>query len=185
MIPVPGEAAFERSSWIRVLDNGDAVKAACRFAEGEGWSAVSDLSVDDANVALAADQLLARLDSFTATAPDNKPACIVSGGELSSPVTGTGVGDRNQAFVLECVPRIAGKRIAVLSAGSDGIDGNSPAAGAVADGRTLARARSLGLDPADYRRNSDSHSFFDALGDVIVCGPTQNNVRDIRVLVSW
>ena len=183
--PKPGEPAFERSSWFRVLDHGDAVKAACRFAQGEGWSAVSDLSVDDADVALAADQLLARLKSFAATAPDDKPACIVSGGELSSPVTGTGVGGRNQAFVLECVPRIAGKRIAVLSAGTDGIDGNSPAAGAVADGRTLARARSLGLDPADYLRNSDSHSIFDALGDVIVCGPTQNNVRDIRVLVSW
>jgi glycerate 2-kinase len=181
----PGDAAFDRSTWTCVLDNNDAIQAACRFAVSEGWSAVPDVSVDDVDVATAAQQLLARLLSLQSSSADNRPVCVVSGGELSAPVRGTGVGGRNQAFVLECVPRIAGKRIAVLSAGTDGVDGNSPAAGAVADGRTLSRARSFRFEPAEFLERSDSHTFFDTLGDVITCGPTQNNVRDLRVLVAW
>src|SRR5262249_32054876 len=81
---------------------------------------------------------------------------IVADGEVSSPVTGSGMGGRNSAFVLACVPKIAGNNITVLSAGTDGIDGNSPAAGAFADGETFARARAAGLDPADFMRRSDA-----------------------------
>jgi hydroxypyruvate reductase len=109
----------------------------------------------------------------------------VSGGEIECPVTGDGVGGRNQALVLRTARRIRGKRAAFLSAGTDGIDGNSPAAGAVADGETLARAEALGMDAAEYERRSDSHGFFHALGDTIVTGPTGNNIRDLRILVSW
>jgi hydroxypyruvate reductase len=183
--PKPGDTVFKTADWNCVLDNNDAIRAACRFAEGEGWSAVPDLSVDDVEVDTAAQQLIARLLTVRPSTPDGGPACIVSGGELSVKVRGDGVGGRNQAFVLETAERIAGKRIAVLSAGTDGIDGNSPAAGAVADGRTLERARSFGLNPAAFKKRSDSHTFFDTLGDAIECGPTQNNVRDIRVLVAW
>jgi glycerate 2-kinase len=99
-------------------------------------------------------------------------------------VRGSGVGGRNQAFVLECARRIAGEPIAVLSAGTDGIDGNSPAAGAVADGTTVERARLLHLDTGDHLDRSDSHSFFRRLGDDVTSGATGTNVRDIRVLVS-
>jgi glycerate-2-kinase len=109
---------------------------------------------------------------------------VLTGGELSSPVTGDGQGGRNQAFVLDCVSKIAGKAITVVSAGTDGIDGNSPAAGAVADGQTLQRAQTLGMDPADFYRRSDSFAFFDRLGDALVTGPTGNNVRDVRLLVA-
>ncbi len=109
---------------------------------------------------------------------------MICEGELSSPVTGNGIGGRNAAFVLACVPKIAGKRITVISAGTDGIDGNSPAAGAVADGDTLARSRALELDIADFHRRSDSHSFFAQLGDAIVTGPTGNNLRDLRILLA-
>jgi hydroxypyruvate reductase len=86
--------------------------------------------------------------------------------------------------VLDCVAKIAGQPIAVLSAGTDGIDGSSPAAGAVADGESLDRARMLGLDPADFQRRSDSYSFFKALGDTIETGPTGNNLRDLRILIA-
>jgi len=103
---------------------------------------------------------------------------------LSSPVTGSGIGGRNSAFVLACVPKIAGKGITVLSAGTDGIDGNSPAAGAVADGDTLARARVPGLDPSDFFRRSDAYNFFARLGDAMITGPTGNNLRDLRVLIA-
>jgi len=109
---------------------------------------------------------------------------VLADGELSSPVTGNGIGGRNSAFVLACVPKIAGRGITVLSAGTDGIDGNSPAAGAVADGETLARARAAGLDPDDFQRRSDAYTFFSRLGDAIVTGPTGNNLRDLRILLA-
>jgi glycerate-2-kinase len=99
-------------------------------------------------------------------------------------VTGDGIGGRNLAFVLDCVQKIAGQRIAVLSAGTDGVDGSSPAAGAVADGESLARAQNLGLDPADYFRRSDSYSFFRRLADTIETGPTGNNLRDLRIILA-
>jgi hydroxypyruvate reductase len=94
------------------------------------------------------------------------------------------MGGRNSAFVLACVPKIAGKNITVLSAGTDGIDGNSPAAGAVADGETLARARAKGLDPVDFQKRSDAFNFFSALEDAIIIGPTGNNLRDLRILIA-
>ena len=98
-------------------------------------------------------------------------------------MTGNGIGGRNSAFVLACVEKIAGRKITVLSAGTDGMDGNSPAAGAVADGETLARAKSLGLDPTAAFRNSDAYSFFAKLDDAIVTGPSGNNLRDLRILL--
>jgi len=82
------------------------------------------------------------------------------------------------------VEKIAGKPLAVLSAGTDGIDGSSPAAGAVADGASLSRARAAGLDPAEFFRRSDSYTFFKALGDAIETGPTGNNLRDLRILLA-
>jgi hydroxypyruvate reductase len=100
-------------------------------------------------------------------------------------VTGGGIGGRNLAFVLACVAKIAGKNIAVLSAGTDGIDGNSPAAGAVADGTTLQCAREAGIAPAEFLRRSDAYNFFKILGDAIVTGPTGNNLRDLRILLAY
>ena len=109
---------------------------------------------------------------------------MLADGEVSSPVTGNGIGGRNSAFVLACVPKIAGQNITVFSAGTDGIDGNSPAAGAIADGETLSRARSLKLDPDDSMRNSDAYNFFERLSDAVVTGPTGNNLRDLRIFLA-
>ena len=100
-------------------------------------------------------------------------------------VTGDGWGGRNQAFVLDCASKIAGTSTVVLSAGTDGIDGNSPAAGALADGETLERARILGMDTADYQHRSDSFHLFDRLGETIITGPTGTNVRDVRILLAY
>jgi len=86
--------------------------------------------------------------------------------------------------VLSCVKKIAGRKITVLSAGTDGMDGNSPAAGAVADGETLARAKALGLDPGAAFQQSDAYTFFEKLGDAILNGPTGNNLRDLRILLA-
>lgn len=114
---------------------------------------------------------------------------ILCGGEISVPMPNreggaTGLGGRNQAFVLECVPKIAGTDVEVWSLATDGIDGNSPFAGARADGTSAERARALGLDSTLFARRFDSASFFHALGDTIHIGPTGHNVRDVRILLG-
>ena len=180
--PKRGDAAFARSSWHCLLDNAVAVELIGKRAEQLGWLVETDVTVDDWPLADAVDALLARLEALAARYPQ-RTVCLVSGGELSCPVIGDGRGGRNQAFVLRAAQKIADSGIAVLSAGTDGIDGNSPAAGATADGTTMARAEQAGLSATDHERRSDSYAFFRALGDDITTGPTANNVRDLRLLV--
>jgi len=112
-------------------------------------------------------------------------ACLLSGGEVTVKVANDGRGGRNQQFALECAARIAGESMTVLSAGTDGIDGNSPAAGAVADGTTLARAQARGLDLRTALEKFDAYPLLSALGDAIQTGPTGNNLRDLRVLLAY
>jgi len=181
--PKEGNAAFERAHFVRLLSVHDLFHAAHHACEAEGFVCECDDSTDGWPIEKAADYLLAQLAEQKKANPHHRVA-VVADGELSSPVTGDGVGGRNSAFVLACVPKIAGKEITVLSAGTDGIDGNSPAAGAVADGETLARARSAGLSVADFARRSDAYTFFERLGDAIVTGPTGNNLRDLRILMA-
>jgi hydroxypyruvate reductase len=111
------------------------------------------------------------------------PVCLISGGEVTVKVTNGGIGGRNQQFALSCAEKIAGQSITVLSAGTDGVDGNSPAAGAIADGTTLQRAR--GLDARAALEKFDAYPFFTALGDAIETGPTGNNLRDLRILLAY
>ena len=181
--PKSGHAAFDRAHFEILLGAHDLTHAAHHACEGEGYLCVCDNETDNWPVEDAAKFLLAQLDTHGHANPAHRVA-VVCEGELSSPVTGNGIGGRNAAFVLACVPKIVGKRITVLSAGTDGIDGNSPAAGAVADGETLARSRAAGLDVGDFQRRSDSYSFFAALGDAILTGPTGNNLRDLRILLA-
>ncbi len=181
--PKPGAAAFEKSQVFVVGSSRDVLHAAHRQAGARGFVTECEMSCDDAPLAAAADCLFASLERLQRENP-NQPVCVISGGEILCAVTGDGRGGRNQAFVLRTVERIAGQEVAVLSAGTDGIDGNSPAAGAVADGESLARARALGLDPGDHFARSDSFTFFDALGDTLVTGPLENNLRDLRLLLG-
>lgn len=181
--PKEGNPAFARARFELVLGAHDLTHAAHRTCEAAGFVCVCDSSTDDWPVEKAADHLLALLESQRA-ANAGKPVAVIADGEVSSPVRGDGVGGRNSAFVLACVEKIANKSIAVLSAGTDGIDGNSPAAGALADGESLARARAAGLDARDFFQRSDAHRFFAALGDAIVTGPTGSNLRDLRVLLA-
>jgi hydroxypyruvate reductase len=97
----------------------------------------------------------------------------------------SGAGGRNQHFALYCAQKIVGENIAVLSAGTDGIDGNSPAAGAVADGTTVQRASEKDLSPEKALATFNATPFFDTLGDSIVTGPTGNNLRDLRILLAY
>jgi glycerate 2-kinase len=181
--PKAGHPAFRHSVFQLLLRRDDLFHPAHHAAEAAGFITVCDNTTDDWPIERAADFLLAQLAELKRANPGRR-AAIIADGEVSSPVTGKGVGGRNLAFVLRCVEKIAGERIAVLSAGTDGIDGSSPAAGAVADGETLLRANALGLDPADYFWRSDSYTFFQKLGDTIETGPTGNNLRDLRILLA-
>jgi hydroxypyruvate reductase len=111
--------------------------------------------------------------------------CLLSGGEVTVHVENDGTGGRNQQFALYCAEKISGENICVLSAGSDGIDGNSPAAGAIADGTTLQRAKARGLDASAHLLGFNAYPLFEALGDAIVIGPTGNNLRDLRILLAY
>jgi glycerate 2-kinase len=182
--PKAGDPAFApcRAAFQILLGRHDLFHSAHHASESAEFITICDNTTDNWPVEKAVDFLLAQLGELK-QANLGKSVAVIADGEISSPVTGDGVGGRNLAFVLDCVKKIAGRKIAVLSAGTDGIDGSSPAAGAVADGEMLARARSLGLDPADYFRCSDSYTFFRTLGDTIETGPTGNNLRDLRILL--
>jgi glycerate 2-kinase len=181
--PKQGDPAFANAHFALVLGMDDLFHPAHHAAEAKGFSTCCDNSTDDWPVEKAAEHLLNQLNALQEANPD-RPVALIADGEVSSPVTGDGIGGRNSAFVLACVQNIVGRRVAVLSAGTDGIDGNSPAAGAIADGDTLARAMAMGRDPGEAFRRSDSFTFFAQLNDTIITGPTGNNLRDLRILLS-
>jgi glycerate 2-kinase len=181
--PKPGDAAFVNAHFLLLLGMDDLFHPAHHAAEAKGFIACCDNATDDWPVEKAAEYLLQQLQAQRAAHPGRHVA-VIADGEVSSPVTGSGVGGRNAAFVLACVENIVGQRVAVLSAGTDGIDGNSRAAGAVADGATLGRALGMGLHPARAFQESDSYTFFAELEDTIVTGPTGNNLRDLRILLA-
>jgi len=180
--PKSDDPAFHRSRWWTVLSNSSLLSAAKSEAERHGFTVEVDNSCDDWDYARAADYLLNRLRELR---PKSERICLLSGGEITVKVTNGGMGGRNQQFALACAQQIVGENITVLSAGTDGIDGNSLAAGAVADGTTIDRARSRGLDPAASLVSFNAYPFFDALGDTLMTGPTGNNLRDLRVLLSY
>jgi glycerate 2-kinase len=181
--PKASDGAFGSAYFSLLLGVDDLFHPAHRAAEAAGFTACCDNSTDDWPVEKAAEYLVQQLEELQKT-NDGQRVALIADGEVSSPVTGKGVGGRNSAFVLACVEKIAGKKMAVLSAGTDGIDGNSPAAGAVANGQTFDLARKFGLDPADALRRSDAYTFFSTLDDAIVTGPTGNNLRDLRILLA-
>src|SRR5262249_9170498 len=181
--PKNNDPAFARSRWWTVLSNAAAERAAAAAAAERGFAVEIDHSCDDWDYARAADYLLDRVRRLQR---ELSRACIVSGGGVTVRVGDAGgTGGRTQHFALYCAKKIAGENIPVLSAGPDGIDGNSPAAGAVADGSTVERARLAGLDAAEHLRSFNSFPLFEKLGDTVQTGATGNNVRDVRILLSW
>jgi glycerate 2-kinase len=181
--PKAGDPSFKNAHFSILLGLDNLFHPAHGAAEAAGCITCCDNATDDWPVDRAAEYLLAQLEELRSINPSRYVA-VIADGEVSSPITGNGIGGRNAAFVLSCVEKIAGKDIAVLSAGTDGIDGNSPAAGAVADGKSLARAHALGLDPRVAFQRSDAYTLFSRLDDAIITGPTGNNLRDLRILIA-
>ena len=182
--PKPGDARFVACQYYCLLSNRDAVEAGVAAGEKLGFTTQVDPGVWDAPFREVVEAGLTRLGALRALHP-GQTVCLVLGGEVICPVTGLGSGGRNQAFALYAAQKIAGQKRVVLSAGTDGRDGNSPASGAIADGQTIARAVALKLDADSYTRESDSYHFFCSLGDTLETGFTDNNVRDVRLLLDF
>ncbi len=169
-----------------LLSNHDLVNAARDRAESLGYKVVIDNTPDNGPYERGSAYLLEQL---AALRQEHTRVCLLSGGEVTVSVAAgrqPGCGGRNQQFALDSALRMDGSpdTMLVLSAGSDGIDGNSPAAGAVADPTTAARARSFQFDPEQALLRYNSCPLFTALGDAIITGPTGNNLRDLRVLLA-
>lgn len=187
--PPPNPARGLRHHYV-LLDNESALNAAAEAARALGFDAEVARDVIEQPVAEGCGALLARLLSLRADGA--RGVCLVSGGEFACPVRGGGVGGRNSESALRWAVELDGltkgearsPHVVALSAGTDGVDGNSPAAGAIADETTVARARSLGLDARRFLDESDAHTFFARLGDAIMTGPTGTNVRDVRVMLA-
>jgi glycerate 2-kinase len=180
--PKSDDPAFHRARWWTVLSNQTAIEEASVAAERAGFIVHVDNSCDDWDYERAADYLIQRVRELRR---QFSPVCLISGGEVTVKVTNGGVGGRNQQFALACAEKIAGENITLLSAGTDGIDGNSPSAGAVVDGSTVERGRLRGIDARAALDAFDAYPFFTRLGDAIEIGPTGNNLRDLRILLAY
>jgi glycerate 2-kinase len=176
----PGDAAIAGTEAVVVGSNAQAVAAAADAAERLGYEALAEPSSLVGDTTEAAYAWARRIVG----AIEGRRRCAIIGGETTVTVVGSGRGGRNQEFALAAAALLRGRRIAVLSAGTDGIDGPTDAAGAFVDGSTLDRAAAGGLDPAAALGANDSHTFFDQLGDLLRCGPTGTNVMDLKIAIG-
>jgi len=160
-----------------LLDNQTALDAAAKKARELGYTCTTLNQINEQPIQEGCELLI--------TSALDISSCTISGGEFSCPVRGDGRGGRNLETTLRCAINLnTNSHLVILSAGTDGIDGNSPAAGAIADETTIQRARNLNLDAEQYLARSDSYTFFEQLNDLIVTGPTGTNVRDLRITLK-
>ena len=182
--PKAGSAGLARTTTTIVGAGRDAIEGARREAEARGYDVDVDAVPVTGEARAAAGSLLARVEAVAAG--PRRRVCLLSGGETTVTVTGTGKGGRNQELALALAGPLSGlPGLAVAaSVGTDGIDGPTDAAGAIADTTTIGRARAAGLQaPDEYLRDNDAYAFFRGLGDLVMTGPTGTNVGDIQVVM--
>ncbi len=182
--PKPQDLVFKTVHTVVVGSNHLALEAAAAKAKALGYRTLIHSSTLTGETRSTAAQLTTLLQSEMKD-PANLPLCILAGGETTVTVRGSGKGGRNQEFSLAAAIQIAGlHHVLVLSAGTDGTDGPTDAAGAIATGDTLQCAETLGLSAADHLNRNDSYPFFEALDDLIKTGPTGTNVMDIQIMLA-
>jgi glycerate 2-kinase len=183
--PKADDPAFRRVRNLVVGSNRLAVDAAAAKARELGFRPlVLSTTVEGETREVARVHAAVAREIVASGKPVRPPACVISGGETTVTLRGGGLGGRNQEFALAAAIDLAGcDRVVVLSGGTDGTDGPTDAAGAIADGRTLARAARRGLDARRYLAENDSYHFFEPLGDLLKTGPTGTNVMDVRLLL--
>lgn len=183
--PKTGDSIFDRTHNLIIGSNTEAIMAAKQKAESLGYNTLILSSMIEGETRHVAHVHGAIAREIKKTGhPVSSPACILSGGETTVTITGNGIGGRNQEFSLAAAMDIAAvEDIVILSGGTDGNDGPTDAAGAIADTDTCQRAVSKGLNPQEFLKNNDSYHFFQALGDLFITGPTNTNVMDLRIIL--
>ncbi len=181
--PKPGDPRLAHATASVIGGRRDAMDGAARAAARRGYRVVrmEEPVVGEARVAAPS-----HLGAALARAADaSRPTCVVSSGETVVHVTGSGKGGRNQEFALAAAPFLAASpgTVAVASVGTDGIDGPTDAAGAIADSSTVARATAASLEVSPFLANNDAYTFFDRLGDLIRIGATDTNVGDLQIVL--
>ena len=183
--PKKGDRAFEKTHNLIIGSNMEAIVAARKKAEHLGYNTLvlSSMIQGETRHVACVHGAIAR-EIIKSGNPLPPPACILSGGETTVALKGTGLGGRNQEFALAAAIEIAtSKNIVVLSGGTDGTDGPTDAAGALADTTTIERAAATGFNPQHFLANNDSYHFFQKLGDLLITGPTNTNVMDLRIIL--
>jgi hydroxypyruvate reductase len=185
--PKPEARLFERVQNVIVGSNRLAAEGAVGAARAGRLNALllsTFVEGEARQVAQVAAALAKELVHYDRPVP--KPACLVWGGETTVKVCGEGLGGRNQELALAAAMAMEGlPNVVLVALGTDGTDGPTDAAGAIATGETVARGRALGLDPAAYLANNDSYHFFDGLGDLVHTGPTGTNVNDLLFIFAF
>jgi len=184
--PKPGDALFDKVQTVIIGSNAQAAQAAEQAARQLKFNTLllttqaQGEAREVAKVAAAIAQEIARYNR-----PVPKPACVIIGGETTVTLKGRGLGGRNQEIALAAAIALDGLPNTLVAAlGTDGTDGPTDAAGAIALGETLRRARALGLDAQAHLADNDAYHFFQALGDLIVTGPTGTNVNDLLFILA-
>ena len=181
--PKPGDPVFDKTSVSIIGSCALSLTAAKQKAAALGYNATI-LSSSIAGETRDAAHDHAAIIREIQISGNPYPACLISGGETTVTIRGDGLGGRNMEFVLAAAIEIEGlEGITILSGGTDGTDGPTDAAGAIADGSTVRMARDRGIDAARYLANNDSYHFFEATGDLLITGPTMTNVMDLRIFL--
>jgi len=171
---------------LLLADNSSAMTAAAACAKSLAFEIEVAEDLVEGKYQAVADRLIDRLLRLRTEFPGQR-VCLVSGGEVACQVRGSGIGGRNQEFVLYSAARLASLGVedaVVLSCGTDGIDGNSNAAGAVLDAKSVTEAARRISDASTFISNNDSHSFFKSTGGLVITGPSGNNIRDLRLFMA-
>lgn len=183
--PKPDDPIFSKTYTVLVGTNLQALKAAAVEAKNLGYKTFVLSSMIEGDTTEAAHFHTALLkESVKSGHPVGRPCCLISGGETTVVVRGKGKGGRNLEFALTAALDLEGLAgVCLLSGGTDGTDGPTDAAGAVVDGDTVARALAKGLNPREFLKENDSYHFFQHLDDLLITGPTNTNVMDLRVML--
>ncbi|MEM3832790.1 MAG: glycerate kinase [Thermoprotei archaeon] len=185
--PKHGDPIFEHVHNIIIADNSYACRVAVKVLERKGIHGIY-LSSSIEGEARYVGSVIGDIVRGMAKGETSleKPLGLVIGGETTVTVKGSGIGGRNQELCLSAAFRIRGlKNVILTSIGTDGIDGVTDAAGAIVDGNTIDRGLALGLDPTKYLENNDTYTFFKSLNDLVITGPTGNNMNDIIIALIF
>ncbi len=184
--PKDGDAVFDRVYNLIIGSNILALEAANREAEGLGYKTlILSSMVEGETKDVARVHTAIAKEILKSGRPVPAPACIISGGETTVTIKGKGKGGRNQEFCLMAAMEIQGlpHRVVILSGGTDGNDGPTDAAGALVDATTIIKGKEMGMDVSEYLADNDSYHFFQNTKDLLITGPTNTNVMDVRLIL--